>query len=673
MSVFLVAALVAAAAFAFVPGPETFEAKWFLPGLLGPAVDAESTHSWDARFYRMDLDLPMNDGSMNAHCGVWLASEVAGLDTAVFDFRNLVCDSVKLNDTMLGFSTTYLQLMVAFGEPLSLGDSAYLDIFYHRVAGTQNRGFYWYEQDPGRNRLHSICYTLTQPEDARYWFPCWDHPWDKAEQGCQVNITVPDSFTACANGLLDSTTSNSDGTKTFWWTHRYPISSYLINFGASVFSVWTQWAHLQNGDSLPIVNHIWPEDSVASLTSFRNVPDMVEFYSDSTRFGLYPFPEEKYGHVAVYPFGAGGMEHQTMTTVHRQWVTRGSESGIAHELAHMWYGDFLTCFIWAEIWLNEGGASYLDPLWMKHFYGHSQFLQDMADYADYFYQSDQRDRHPIYDPGMSRLFEYGHTYCKAAWVNHMLRYVEGDTVFDAPGIWWRTERAYLDSFAYGTATTEDRKRIHENHTGLELDWFFDEWVYMAGFPNYTVNWFGRQSTDGWEIVIDVGQNNGSQAPECFHMPVEILVGTTAGDTLLHFDVTRNPQRTVFPISAQPNSIVFDPGRWILGRHSVTNGIQDALDPDVGVSRPTLHPVVPNPTTEAARVSFSMPNAQNVSVLVYDATGSVVREMWSGVAEAGHHSAVWDRRADDGQELPAGVYVLRLNTGGRTDSRKVVLQ
>ncbi|UCG43526.1 MAG: M1 family metallopeptidase, partial [candidate division WOR-3 bacterium] len=603
-----------------IPGPEGHETKWFLPLPDPPPVFAESTHEYDTRFFRLDVNLPMTSGAMDAHAGIWIVSEVAGLDTAVFDFRNLVCDSVKLNDTMLGFSTTYLQLMVVFDEPLASGDSVLLDVFYHRTAGTQNRGFYWYEQDPPRNRLHTVCYTLTQPENARYWFPCWDHPWDKAERGCQVNITVPDSFTACANGLLDSTTSNSDGTKTFWWTHRYPISSYLVNFGASVFSVWTQWSYLQNGDSVPTVNYIWPEDSAVSLSSFRNVPNMLEFFSDSIRFGLYPFPEEKYGHLAVYPFGAGGMEHQTMTTVHRQWVTRGSESGIAHELAHMWYGDFLTCFIWADIWLNEGGASYLDPLWMEHFYGHSRFLQDMEDYRRYFLRSDSVDRHPIYDPGLGRLFDYGHTYCKAAWVNHMLRYVEGDTVFDQPGIWWQTERAYLDSFAYGTATTEDRKRIHEAHTGLELDWFFDDWVYMAGFPNYSVNWFGRHTTDGWEVVVDIGQNNGAQAPECFHMPVELLVGTAAGDTLFHFGITQNPQRSVFPVSAEPNSVVFDPGKWILSKHTITSGIENELDPGAGVSRPTLHSAAPNPAPNAAIVRFSLPNAQDVSVLVYDATG-----------------------------------------------------
>ncbi|MBN2537662.1 M1 family metallopeptidase, partial [candidate division WOR-3 bacterium] len=571
----LLALALAATALAFLPGPEQAETKWLLPGLEPPALDAESSHTWDARFYRIDLDLPMTDGSMNARCGVWLTSRVPALDTVTFNFTRLVCDSVKRGGQHLDFYDSYLYLDVYLDSPLAEGDSTWLDIWYHRSSSTQNRGFYYYLKGSGSNRNHSVCYSMTEPEDARYWFPCWDEPWDKAEQGVQVNITVPDSFQACANGLLDSVTTGG-GRKTHWWTHRYPVPTYLVNFNASRFAFIEQHALASATDSIPVYNYVWPEDSAAAVNSFSKVPDMIEFYSRPDRFGDYPFLEEKYGHVAVYPFSFGGMEHQTMTTVHRQWVTNGSESGIAHELGHMWYGDFVTCHDWREIWLNEGGASYLDPLWMHHYYGRGRFLQDMDDYAQYFFQADQQDRHPIYNPGLARLFDYGHTYCKAAWVNHMLRYVEKDTAFDAPGTWWETERAWLDSFAYGTSTTEDRKRIHELHTGLELDWFFDEWVFHAGFPDYTVNWFNRETTDGWELVVDVGQDNGSLAPGCFRMPVELMVTVNGTDTLLRWDIARNPQRDVFSMPGQVTGVVFDPGKWLLHKQSITSGIENEL-------------------------------------------------------------------------------------------------
>ena len=306
----LIAAL-AVSVTAQVPGPEEYETKWLLPGLLDPVVDAESTHNYDARSYRIDLNLPMTDGSMTAHAGIWITSEVPCLDSAVFDFTRLVCDSVKRNGVSQDFYDSYMYLAVHLDPPLAQDDSTLLDIYYHRTASTSNRGFYFYLQGSGNNRNHSVAYSITQPVDSRCWFPCFDQPWDKAEQGCQVNVTVPDSFTACANGVLDSTTSNSDGTRTFWWTHNYAVPPYLINFAASVFTVWSNWAHFGPGDSMEARHYIWPEDSALSAIAFRNVPDMIEFFSEDDRFGRYPFSDEKYGQVSVYPFSFGGMEHQT--------------------------------------------------------------------------------------------------------------------------------------------------------------------------------------------------------------------------------------------------------------------------------------------------------------------------------------------------------------------------
>ncbi len=655
-------------ALAYLPSPEQYEAKWFLPGLKAPEPSfAESTHSYDVRHYRLDLDLPMDTGAMTARCGVLLKSEEPGLDTVTFNFTKLVCDSVKRNGSTQAFSASYILLTVELNPPMALGESTLLDIYYHRVPTNPNRGYLWYRRG-GSNTLHNICYSMSEPEDARYWMPCWDEPWDKAELGCQFNITVPDSYKACANGELDSMTSAA-GKKTFWWTHRYPISTYLMNFNASIYADWSHWFHRSSADSMPVRYYVWPEDSSNGVGAFENVVDMIAFFSDSTRFGMYPFVQEKYGMVAAYPFDWGGMEHQTMTTIHRWWVLYGSESGIAHELAHMWFGDRVTCHGWPEIWLNEGAATYMDPLWMYHFYGRQQFLDDMDERREAYFSTDSSTRFPLYNPGMARLFDWGHIYCKGALVNHMLRYVEGDTVFEEPGIWFRTERAYLDSFSYGTATTQDRKRVHEGMTGLDLDWFFDEWIYQAGYPKYALNWFPRETQDGWEIVFDVAQNNGNQAPDCFHMPVEFEVTTTAGPTLVRFDVTANPQRTVLPMTAQPVSVTFDPNRWLLEQHTISSGIENQIDPRFGVPGPVLHEVSPNPARGPARLSFSLPNARDVRLAVYDATGRLVSILWSGRAPAGRQTVAWNQ---DGK-MPAGTYLARFTVGGETQTRKLVLQ
>ncbi|MFO7638878.1 MAG: M1 family aminopeptidase [bacterium] len=665
MKTLVILALLAAAAPGHIPGPETYEAKWHLPGLTPPAIAAESSHSYDVRHYRIDMDLPMTDGSMTARCAIRLRSNRPALDSIFLDFANLTCDSVKLGNDHLRFVESYQFLNVFPDPPVPEGDSVTIDVFYRRNAGTSNRGFYWYAKDPGQQRLHSVAYSITQPNDSRYWFPGWDHPWDKAEAGCMVSVTVPDSFVACAPGLLDSVTTRG-GKRTFWWTHRYPVSTYLINFAASSYVAQVQHAHIGGGDSIPVYNYVWPEDTAARNQAYRNVPDMIEFFSRPDRFGPYPFPEEKYGHVAVFPFSFGGMEHQTMTTVHRAWVLNASEWGIAHELAHMWFGDYITCQDWREIWLNEGSATYLDPLWFHHYYGAAAFETRMADYATAYFQSDASFRRPLYDPGLSRMFDWGHTYCKAAWVNHMTRYLHGDTIFDSPGTWFESERAWADSFAYGTGTTYERQAIQERWLG-DIGWFYDEWVFQAGFPNYTVNWFPRETADGWEVVIDVGQDNGPQAPDFFRTPVEVLVNLEGGgDTLLHWGIEANPQRDAFPLRARPVGIVFDPGKWLLHKVSITSGIEQQLSPEVGVTRPVLHAPAPNPARGRSVVRYSLPQARDVTLAVHDVTGRLVRTLASGRRTAGHYSA-------EVRGLAAGAYLVRLTAGGVTETRKLIFE
>jgi aminopeptidase N len=630
----------------------------FMPG--------DSAHDFDVRFYRADLNLPMTSGAMTARVRVDLTSRHDNFDTFSLHMVNLVCDSIRRAGNTCTFSSGSGLLHVDLDQSFDNGESLTVDIYYHRNSGVENRGFYYHPQ--GTSGIpHAICYSTTEPSDARYWMPCFDEPWDKAERGCAVNVTTPDSMSACSNGLLDSTTT-AGGMKTCWWSHHKPISTYLITFAASKWAVITQWFHYAPSESASIQNFVWPEDSADAVSAFAHNVDMIDYFSDSARYGRYPF--EKYGMVEAYPFPWGGMENQTMTMIHQYWVVYGDDNGIAHEMSHQWWGDMVTCQDWRNIWLNEGFATYSDEQYDFHRNGRSSFLNLISTRASDYFDEEAQDPHPIYDPPYpDHLFDWGHSYCKGAWVQHMLRYVEGDTIWSQPGVFFRSMRAYGDSFKYGNANTEDYRRIHEQKTGLALDWFFTEWVYSIGYPIYSLGWEGRHNGANWEVVLQLTQNNSSGAPAVFHMPVEVQVSWSGGNATFRYYVTTSPQQNVFSVGGQPTSVTFDPNNWILDQHDTHVGVaQGPLTP----YRTALRLAGPNPTVGSVRLGYELASTVQARIDIYDGAGRLVRTLHEGQRPAGRYSATWDRKGNGGRSVPAGAYFCRLSAGSESRTIRLVI-
>jgi aminopeptidase N len=644
------------------------EGKYLLFPYTDPVTTGDSTHDFDVRFYRADLDLPMNSGAMTARVRVELTPRRDDFDTFSLHMVNLVCDSIRRAGNACTFTTPSGRLLVDLDRAFANGESLAVDIYYRRNSGTQNRGFYYHPRGT-QGIPHAICYTTTEPSDARYWMPCFDEPWDKAERGCAINVTTPDSMSACSNGLLDSvTTGPTAGTKTYWWKTGYPISTYLMTFAASKWASFKQWFYYTPSESAYIQNFVWPEDSTEAVSSFANTVDMMNYFSDSLIFGRYPF--EKYGMVEAYPFPWGGMENQTMTMVHQYWVLYGDDGGIAHELAHMWWGDMVTCLDWRNIWLNEGSGTFSDGLYDYHQNGRASFLSLIASRAQDYFDEEATDPHPIYNPPYpDHLFDWGHSYCKGAWVQHMLRYVEGDTNWAQPGTFFYALRAYGDSFKYGNANTEDYRRIHEQLTGLDLGWFFNEWVYAYGYPIYSLGWQGRQTGDGWEVVLQLTQNNSSGAPAVFHMPVEVKVNWSGGSQTFRYDVAASPQQNVFPVGGQPTSVVFDPNEWILSQHSAHVGV--AQWPSSPYST-ALRLTGSNPARGTVRLGYELAGTATVRIDIFDGAGRLTMTLLEGQRQAGRYSATWDRKGSDGRTVAAGAYFCRLSAGAETRTVRLVL-
>lgn len=629
---------------------------------MNTALWAESTHSYDVRHYRLDFDLPMTNAGYTCHEQVALASRVASLDTFSLDFSSLVCDSVKRDGNRLNFTTPSGLLHIELDAPLPQRESTVIDVFFRRESTVQQIG-YFFGKPPQTRYAHAM--TCGCPTDNHYWFACWDLPMDKAERGVCLNLTVPDTFQTCSNGLCDSVTT-SPGKKTYWWRHPYPIATYLMTFSASRFASWDTSFANTNGETIPIIHWMWPEDSAASREGYRRLPEMMDYYIDTLVYGPYPF--EKFGHVPGYfGFPWGGMEHQTLVMLHPSYIGGGHDVTIAHELSHMWWGDMVTHVGYADVWLNEGFATYSECICMGALNGRSYFNTLMRARAGSYFSSDRGRRMPVYNPPWELIYEYGHIYCKGAWVQHMLRWVLGDTAFDRPGIFFRGMRAYADSFPYGTVSTEDYKRVQEQVSGLELDWFFDEWIYQAGYPKYHLLWSREQVGDSSRVVVNLAQNNGSQAPDFFRTPLPVRINCLYVDTTVVIRPTANPQVDTFIVANCAESLNVDPDNWILDSAYVTStGIAEAGH---GLAVPRRISVSPNPT--ARPVLFELtPHAGPATILVSDEAGRLVREVVVRPTSRtgrtpGRTQAFWDLVDSQGKSVPAGVYFCHLAGSGTT--------
>ena len=399
--------------------------------------------------------------------------------------------------------------------------------------------FTYHGEDP-------IIWSLDEPNGAREWFPCYDVPSDKAT--VKMFITVADSMIVASNGDLIDVKSNPDQTKTYTWEENYPISTYLISIAATNYETFSD-VYTSGLETMEVFYYVYPEHLTQAIEDFSVTVPMMEFYADV--FGEYPFLEEKYG-MAVIP-GNSSMEHQTCTSLSSRLVTGTHQYDyiLAHELAHQWWGDLVTLTDWADIWLNEGFATYSDALWVENLYGLEGLKSRMADFKYQYMIRHEGEDHPLYDPPLGHLF-CEIEYEKGAWVLHMLRFVVGDDNF------WQILKEYAQLYAYSNASTEDFQAVCEQIFGADLGWFFDQWIYEAGYPVYQFGW-GFSDQNKIRIVIHQIQE---EFP-LFKMPVELEFILPSGSIKKVVWVEEEKNVFEFDFQERPLNVLFDPDSWIL--------------------------------------------------------------------------------------------------------------
>lgn len=377
-------------------------------------------------------------------------------------------------------------LTVVFPEPLPPGEEARVEVRY-RVE-RPDRGMHFRTPRMGYAEAETQCWTQGEAEDARYWFPCFDAPTDRAST--EVIATVPEGFRAISNGVLQSQgPADAAGHVRFHYVFAQEHPSYLVSLAAGRFSELRA-----EGGGVPLYYYVLPEHEDEAQVTFGKMPRIMEFMQ--RRIGM-AYPYAQYAQVCVADFIAGGMENTTVTTLTERTLhdeaahlTYSSDGLLAHELAHQWFGDYVTCRDWSQLWLNEGFATYLELLWAEHDLGVEEFRYRSRANARDVFENAAAAGQPVVQPvyGVPDDLFTIRVYEKAGWVLHMLRRELGDELF------WRGVRAYLEAHGNRPVETNDLLRVFEGVSGKGLEAFFDQWLYRGGFPRLEVEkeWLGSR-------------------------------------------------------------------------------------------------------------------------------------------------------------------------------------
>jgi aminopeptidase N len=451
-------------------------------------------------------------------------------------------------------------LRVTFPEPLRRNAEATVVVAY---SGTKPRlGLYFITPDAAYPHKPVQVWTQCQDEDARYWFPCFDAPNEKATT--EMTVTVSQPYFALSNGTLLSTTRDeAAGTITYHWLQDQPHATYLMTLVVGEFSECTE---IVDG-GIPVQWYVTPGREDDGQRSFGDTPEMVRFFSQ--QLGV-PYPWNKYAQIAVSDFVFGGMENTTATTqtdltLHdaRAHLDFSSNGLVAHELAHQWFGNLLTCKHWSHAWLNEGFATYLDALFHEHHKGTDEFRYYMHQNAQAYFREDREEyRRPIVTNVYKEpidLFDH-HLYEKGSLVLHMLRYMLGDDAF------WSSLTQYVTRNRHQVVETVDLERAIETATGRNLQAFFQQWVYKGGHPEYHVEFTWDEATRIATVTVkqqqQIGTEHGVETP-LFDMPVTLFFALPEGEQRFPLRVHEQLHTFHIALPAKPRWLSFDPGNWIL--------------------------------------------------------------------------------------------------------------
>jgi aminopeptidase N len=588
---------------------------------------SDNGENYDVSFYLLDLNISDSSTYIRGSVSIYVFLSDQSSHQVTLDMANILStDSVRVNNSPAEFSHMNNKLTIDL-PAMDITDSRQvLKVFYHglgknsgEVSGIFNKyNSAWNKQ---------ITWTLSEPFSALNWFPCKQSLIDKADS-VYVFLSTDKGVKAGSNGLLTASVELPADRVRYEWKCRYPVDYYLISFAVCDYMDYSFFAKRgDRTDSILVQNYIYNDSTYfeQNKSSIDKTTELINLYTDL--FGVYPFLSEKYGH-CVAPAG-GGMEHQTMTT-----LVNFSYLLVAHELSHQWFGDYVTCKTWQDIWINEGFASYAEYLanqylisqtsaegWMSRTH---DFVKSVPGGCVFVPEESAEDEDRIFD---SRL-----TYSKGAAIIHMIRQEVGNDE-----LFFSILREFLQRYKNSNATGADFRDLLEEMTGKDFNLFFDQWYYGEGFPNLSINWSHKNDT----LYISSLQTVSASTP-IFNLLLEYKITINNHDTVISHrqDSSFDNWRVYLP--GEVSRLSIDPRHWLL--MNVSN-----INQAISIDNQSHYLILPNPARDKITLRFAEP-VDTYMIYLSDTSGKILYTEQSKSM----------RKTIDIEKLPKGMYFVIVN-------------
>jgi aminopeptidase N len=520
----------------------------------------------DVKHIKLDVTPDFDNRTVSGTATLRFVPIAEPVSSLRLDAVNLDVRDVRSKEKIRDWSAGRKELTVVFDPPLPVGEEASIEVEY---SAEPNEGLYFRTPEMGLPEEDVHVWTQGETHEARHWFPSFDYPNERSST--EIICHVPKEMTVVSNGRLVKETEDGD-MKTVHWLQEKPHVSYLICFVAGKL----EKIESSHGD-VPLGFYSQPSKAKHAAEAFEDTADIMAFFDEE--IGV-PYPWEKYDQATITDFTWGGMENTTITTLTQRTLHSPEVENVqdyrtrtlnAHEMAHQWFGDYVTCKDWSHLWLNEGFATYYAHLYEGHKFGRDALLYGLYIDArdEIFLDENKNDKRPIvYREYESEREQFDfRNYPKASWVLHMLRSQLGEEMYR------EAIHTYLERHALSEVETEDLREVFEELSGKPLDRFFDQWLYHGGQPELKVTYRWRGKEQLAQVTVEQTQETGDDVL-LFEFPTKLRFVVDGEIIDEAVEIKERKHDFFVRLPAEPQVVRFDPDYSVLAK--VDFKLSDAL-------------------------------------------------------------------------------------------------